>query len=89
MDRQEFETRLRQDGYSQIETKALQARPANDEHGHPFAVRGLVLSGTFTVRQGNVATTYRAGEIFLVAPGVDHAEEIGPEGAEILVGRKF
>lgn len=89
MNRQEFEARLKDDGYTEIEAKSLQPRPANAEHGHPFAVRGLVLSGTFTVTQANVTKTYRAGEIFAVAPDQDHSEEIGPEGAEVVVGRKY
>jgi quercetin dioxygenase-like cupin family protein len=89
MNKQEFEARLKEDGYVEIEAKSLQARPANDEHGHPFAVRGLVLSGAFTVRQGGISRTYRPGEIFSVAAGQDHSEEIGAEGAEVLVGRKY
>jgi len=89
MDRQEFETRLKDDGYTEIEVKSLQPRPLNDEHGHSFAVRGLVLSGTFTIRRSDVAKTYRAGEVFSVAAGQDHSEEIGPDGAEVVVGRKY
>ena len=89
MNRQEFETRLKDDGYTEIQVKSLQPRPLNDAHGHAFAVRGLVLSGTFTIRQGDVAKTYRAGEVFSVAADLDHAEEIGPEGAEVVVGRKY
>jgi quercetin dioxygenase-like cupin family protein len=89
MDRQKFEAQLKQDGYTEIEAKFLQPRPANDEHGHPFAVRGLVLAGAFTVKQNNLARTYRPGEIFSVAADLDHTEEIGPDGAEVLVGRKY
>jgi quercetin dioxygenase-like cupin family protein len=89
MDRKEFEAGLKQDGYTQIEQKSLPPRPRNDEHGHPYAVRGLVLSGAFTVTQRDVTKTYCAGEIFAVAAGQDHAEEIGPEGAEVVVGRKY
>jgi len=89
MDRQEFEARLKDDGYTEIEAKFLQPRPANNEHGHPFAVRGLVLTGAFTVTQGSITKTYRAGEIFSVAAGQDHSEEIGPEGADVVVGRKY
>jgi len=89
MNRQEFEAGLREDGYTEIEAKSLQPRPANDEHGHPFAVRGLVLSGAFTVTQRNVRTTYRAGDVFSVAADLDHSEEVGPEGAEVVVGRKY
>ena len=89
MDRQQFEARLKEDGYTEIEAKSLQPRPANDHHGHPFAVRGLVLAGVFTVSQNNIAKTYRAGEIFSVAADNEHSEEVGPEGAEIVAGRKY
>ena len=89
MNRPEFEARLKEDGYTEIEAKSLQPRPANNEHGHAFGVRGLVLSGAFTVTQSNVTTTYRTGEIFSVAAGQDHSEEVGPEGAEVVVGRKY
>ena len=89
MNRQEFEARLKEDGYIEIEAKSLRPRPRNDEHGHPFAVRGLVLSGAFTVTQCDIAKTYRAGEVFSVDAGREHSEEIGPEGAEVVVGRKY
>jgi hypothetical protein len=43
MDKSEFDAQLRADGYTEIETKSVAPKPANDTHGHPFAVRGLVL----------------------------------------------
>lgn len=89
MDRVEFENQLESDGYSQIETKDYAARPANEAHGHDFAVRGLVLEGAFTVIQGNQSVTYHPGEVFAVAGGVAHSEEIGAQGARVLVGRKY
>jgi quercetin dioxygenase-like cupin family protein len=89
MNRLEFEARLKQDGYTEVEAKSLQPRPANNEHGHAFAVRGLVLSGAFTVTQGDVTRTYRTGDMFAVAAGQSHSEEVGPDGAEVLVGRKY
>lgn len=89
MDKDEFDAKLRADGYSEIETKSVAPRPANDGHGHPFAVRGLVLAGAFTVIQDSKSTTYRPGEVFMVAAGHVHSEEVGPEGAQILVGRKY
>ena len=88
MKRAEFEEQLKSDGYSQIETKDYSPRPANEAHGHDFAVRGLVLEGTFTVIQDRQSVTYRPGQVFAVAAGVPHSEEIGPEGARVLVGRQ-
>lgn len=89
MDKNEFDAQLRADGYTEIETKSVAPRPANEGHGHPFAVRGLVLAGAFTVIQGSTSMTYRPGEVFTVAAGHMHSEEVGTDGAEILVGRKY
>jgi quercetin dioxygenase-like cupin family protein len=89
MDKNEFDAELRADGYTEIETKAVTPRPANEGHGHPYAVRGLVLAGAFTVIQDSKSTTYQPGEVLMVAAGRVHSEEVGTEGAQILVGRKY
>ncbi len=89
MNSQEFEAQLKADGYTEIEAKTLQSRPANEHHGYPFAVCGLVPTGTFTVSQKGILKTYCAGEVFSVAAGPEHSEEVGPEGAKIIVGRKY
>ena len=88
MDQAVFEAGLASAGYSQIETKALDPKPANTEHAHEYDIRGLVLDGIFIVRQDGQPTAYHAGEIFEVPAGRRHSEEIGPGGARILVGRK-
>ena len=85
----DFEAALAADGYVEIETKSLPPRRANSEHGHHYTVKGLVLDGVFSVVQGNVAVVFRRGEIFSVPAGDLHCEEIGPEGAQICVGRKY
>jgi quercetin dioxygenase-like cupin family protein len=89
MTRAEFEAALKAAGFVEIETKTLPPRPANGEHGHHYDVRGLVLDGVFTVIQNQQPVHYRPGEIFFVANGVLHCEEIGAAGAEICVGRKY
>jgi len=89
MDQAAFESELVSAGYAQIETKALDPKPANTEHAHDYDIRGLVLDGVFIVRRDDQPTTYRAGEVFEVPAGRKHSEEIGPNGARILVGRKF
>jgi quercetin dioxygenase-like cupin family protein len=85
----EFQAELRADGYTEVETQKLESRPAKGEHGHPFSIRGLVLAGTFIVTQDNQRTVYEPGQVFAVAQGHPHDESIGPEGARVLVGRKF
>jgi len=89
MNEDEFAEELRADGYTEIQTQSLEPRPAKGEHGHPFTIRGLVLSGTFIVTQDNERTIYGPGEVFVVEHDHPHDESIGPEGARVLVGRKF
>lgn len=84
-----FEAELRSAGYTQIETKSLDPKPTNTQHAHDYDTRGLVLDGIFIVAQGDQPVLYRAGEVFAVPAGKRHAEEIGPPGAPILVGRKY
>jgi hypothetical protein len=88
MDQAVFEAELKSAGYSQIETKALGPNPGNTEHAHDYDVRGLVLDGIFIVREGK-SVTYRAGEIFAAPARTKHSEEIGGQGAHIIVGRKY
>ena len=84
-----FEAQLKSAGYVEIETKALDPRSANNGHVHDYDIRGLVLDGIFIVQQDDQPVTYRTGEIFAVPAGRSHTEEIGPQGARILVGRKY
>jgi quercetin dioxygenase-like cupin family protein len=89
MDQGEFEQQLKADGYQEIELQELGPRPGKGRHRHHFAVRGLVLSGTFFVRQTGDPVAYGPGQIFAVADGELHDESVGPDGARVLVGRKF
>jgi quercetin dioxygenase-like cupin family protein len=89
MNESEFEAQLKADGYAEIETQTLEPRPGKGRHRHLFAIRGLVLSGTFIVTKDSEPVTHGPGQIFAVAEGQLHDESIGPDGARILVGRKY
>ena len=89
MNEREFESQLKADGFQEIEMQELAARPGTGRHRHHFAIRGLVLTGTFLVTQDSDPVTYGPGQIFAVAEGELHDESIGSEGARVLVGRKF
>ena len=89
MNESDFEVQLRADGYTEIESQDLAPRPGKGRHRHLFAIRGLVLSGTFVVQQDDGPITFTPGQIFAVDEGKLHDEWVGPEGAKILVGRKF
>ena len=89
MNESEFEAHLKADGFQEIEKQTLAPRPGKGRHRHLFAVRGMVLSGTFLVTQTGDAVTYGPGQIFAVDDGELHDESVGPDGARVLVGKKF
>ena len=89
MDTQAFEMQLKADGYTEIATTTRLPMLRNGEHGHHFSVRGLVLDGAFTVVRNDQPVIYRPGEVFAVDEGCLHCEEIGPEGARLLTGKKY
>ena len=88
MDPISFESRLKADGYGEIETKQLSAKTDNATHAHPFDVCALVLEGEITLTVDGTARAYRNGDVFTMAAGCRHAELIGGEGVRYLVGRR-
>lgn len=89
MEAQAFERQLRADGYSEIETKEQQPKPENSTHVHDCSVRGLVLEGVFLIRLDGRQITFGPGDVFDVAQGVEHTEQVGPDGARLLIGKKY
>ena len=89
MNESDFTAQLKADGFTEIDTQSLDPRPGKGRHRHLFEIRGLVLSGTFVVTIDSEPVTHTAGQIFAVAEGQLHDESIGPEGARVLVGRKY
>lgn len=85
----DFEAGLRADGFQEIEMRDLEPRPGKGRHRHHFAIRGLVLSGSFIVRQESDPVVHGPGQIFEVAEGALHDEWIGEHGARVLVGRRY
>jgi quercetin dioxygenase-like cupin family protein len=82
-----FETALRRDGFD-IGRQVLPAGSAVGEHAHPFDVRALVLSGEITLTFAGENYAFRAGDIFVMPAGQRHAETVGAEGVNYLVGRR-
>ena len=89
MDQNIFKAKLFSDGYTQIETNNLDCRPVNGEHTHGHDIRGLVLHGKFIIWIDGQSVSYEPAEIFMVSAGTKHAEQVGPHGAQVLIGRKW
>lgn len=88
MDPTAFETALRQDGYAELTTRSLPANDATSPHSHPFSVRALVSAGEITLTADGTATSYKPGDVFTMAQGCQHTEQVGPTGVTYLVGRR-
>jgi quercetin dioxygenase-like cupin family protein len=87
MDKSAFQARLRREGF-EVEAKGLPANEARAEHAHHFDVEALVTAGKITITCEGTARTYGAGDSFTMAAGKMHAEQVGPEGVEYIVGRR-
>jgi quercetin dioxygenase-like cupin family protein len=83
-----FEAALRADGFQEIVRRTVPAGQDLPEHDHAWDVRGLVIAGRFTVRTDDAVQECGAGQVFTLAAHRRHTEAAGPEGAEILVGRR-
>ena len=88
METKAFEATLAEQGYREVERRALPSTYRAREHSHPFDVRALVLDGDITLTVNGDARTYRAGDVFTMDAGCAHAEAVGPDGVRYLVGRR-
>ena len=88
METKAFEATLAEQGYRDVETKALPSTYRAREHSHAFDVRALVLDGEITLAVNGDARTYRSGDVFTMDAGCAHAESVGPDGVKYLVGRR-
>jgi quercetin dioxygenase-like cupin family protein len=88
MDTTAIETRWKQAGYLDIDTRTAQPNISRQPHAHPFDARGLIVAGELTLTWEGQTRTFRVGETFDMPAGCLHSELYGPEGATLLIGRK-
>ena len=88
MDGKAFEKELALLGFDEILTRDWPPNHFVDTHTHLFEVRALMLKGELALSCNGKTVTYRAGEIFTLAPRLPHTEQYGPTGATYVVGRR-
>jgi quercetin dioxygenase-like cupin family protein len=88
MDAMRFERALRDEGFSEIETKSVAGGTHNDEHAHAFEARALVLQGEIALTVAGESRTYREGDVFTMPAGCRHIEDVGPGGVSYVLGRR-
>jgi quercetin dioxygenase-like cupin family protein len=89
MNRADFESELRAQGYQEVVDRRMEAKATNPEHSHEFDARLLVLEGEMTVVCDGEERTYRTGDTFAMTAGRRHTERGGPEGVRYLAGRRY
>jgi quercetin dioxygenase-like cupin family protein len=55
-------------------------------HSHAFHACGIVIRGAFTLTTSEGPRLLQAGDLFQLAAGIPHEEQVCPEGASLLVG---
>ncbi|MBY0337055.1 MAG: cupin domain-containing protein [Acetobacteraceae bacterium] len=89
MDDRAFEAALRRDGFQEVLRRTLPPGDALPEHHHAWDVRGLVVSGRFRVWGPDGDQDCGPGEVFTLPIGQPHEEAAGPEGAALVIGRRY
>ncbi len=88
MDLKQFETELARDGYTERVEREMKPNTVLKAHTHEFDVRALMLAGELKLTWNGATQVYRAGEVFTMAAGCEHAEDWGADGARYFVGRR-
>ena len=83
-----FEAALRDDGYLDVQLREISAGTHNAAHSHPFDVRAVMLAGELALTREGRTQVYRAGEVFTMSAGCEHAEQFGDAPVRYLVGRR-
>jgi len=89
MNKTEFETALREQGYQEVADRRMEPNKTNPEHSHEFDARLLILEGELRITFEGAERTYRAGDTFAMSAGCLHTEHCGPEGVRYLAGRRY
>ena len=86
MNRTEFETMLRQEGY-EIRDGSIPPNEHRAAHAHEFDARLFVLDGSITLVCGDDRHTYGPGDSCSVPAGTMHEEHTEADGVRYLAGR--
>ena len=88
MDETQFRAALAQDGFNEVLVREWAPDQAVAEHDHPFDARLMVLRGGLTLTRANGPEWFGEGQHCELSRGTRHAEQYGPAGCSVLVGRR-
>ena len=88
MNVQDFETTLRQDGFTELLVRQQPPGYFLGDHQHAFDARALIIQGDISLTVAGLVSAYPTGTVFELAACTLHQEQAGPEGVTYLVGRR-
>jgi quercetin dioxygenase-like cupin family protein len=74
--------------FSETVRRSVPPGQALPEHLHDWDVHGRVLRGRFRVDGLEGTQDCGPGQVFTLPAGQPHTEAAGPDGAELLIGRR-
>ena len=87
MNRDEFESDLRREGY-EVREGGMESNVHRPAHTHDFDARVMVLKGTITLVFGDERCVYGPGDSCSVPAGTMHEEHAEADGVRYLSGRR-
>ena len=88
MDEEDWEKKLREEGFSHIYVWRDGPSAFYPDHTHPQATAHVILDGEMTVTSQGKTQAFRAGERFDVPANTIHSAKMGPKGCRYLIGEK-
>lgn len=83
-----FREQLARDGYTEVLVRDWAPDLQLAEHSHPFDARLMLLAGALQLTRASGVMQFQPGDCCDVPCGELHAERYGPQGAQVLVGRR-
>ena len=84
----EFESRLKAQGFAQVLERKWEPNHVVGVHTHPFDANAVVVQGEMWLTVGDDTRHIPSGGTFELSRGTPHSERYGGEGATYWVGRR-
>jgi len=75
-------------GYTDFYRRDLKTAGDEGPHTHDFDARVMVTGGSIKLTIAGTCKTYSPGDWCEVPAGTVHAEELGPDGVQLLVAKR-
>lgn len=85
MNEVEFRAYAQVEGFREPEFRQHPPNRFFDTHAHKDDLIVLITEGALTVDYGDRQETFGPGEMCQVAPGINHTDKAGPDGARFIL----